>query len=65
MVLARKPHNIPFDVAHDGSVATIGLYDGVHLFDFDEDIDGKYIRVDFIARLRNEIKFDEVKDLVE
>jgi riboflavin kinase/FMN adenylyltransferase len=37
----------------------------VHLFDFDEDIYGKYIHVDFIARLRSELKFDEVKDLVE
>ena len=37
----------------------------VHLFDFDEDIYGKYIHVDFVARLRSELKFDEVKDLVE
>jgi riboflavin kinase/FMN adenylyltransferase len=37
----------------------------VHIFDFDEDIYGKYIHVDFIARLRSELKFDEVKDLVE
>ena len=37
----------------------------VHIFDFDDDIYGKYIHVDFIARLRSEVKFDEVKDLVE
>jgi riboflavin kinase/FMN adenylyltransferase len=37
----------------------------VHVFDFDEDIYGKYIHVDFVARLRSELKFDEVKDLVE
>ncbi len=37
----------------------------VHIFDFDEDIYGKYIHVDFVARLRSELKFDEVKDLVE
>jgi len=37
----------------------------VHIFDFDEDIYGKYIHVDFVARLRREMKFDEVKDLVE
>ncbi|MDX1405804.1 MAG: bifunctional riboflavin kinase/FAD synthetase [Woeseiaceae bacterium] len=37
----------------------------VHIFDFDRDIYGEYIHVDFIARLRNEEKFDDVKDLVE
>lgn len=37
----------------------------VHIFDFDEDIYGKYIHVDFVARLRSEQKFDEVEDLVE
>lgn len=37
----------------------------VHIFDFDEDIYGKYIHVDFVARLRSELKFDAVKDLVE
>ena len=37
----------------------------VHIFDFDEDIYGKYIHVDFIARLRSEIKFDSADALVE
>lgn len=37
----------------------------VHVFDFDQDIYGEYIHVDFIARLRSEEKFDDVKDLVE
>lgn len=37
----------------------------VHIFDFDSDIYGEYIHVDFIARLRSEEKFDDVKDLVE
>ncbi len=37
----------------------------VHVFDFDKDIYGEYIHVDFIARLRSEEKFDDVKDLVE
>ena len=36
----------------------------VHLFDFDEDIYGEYIHVDFIARLRSEKKYDEVDELV-
>jgi len=32
----------------------------VHIFDFDEDIYGQYIHVDFIARLRGEVKYDEM-----
>lgn len=36
----------------------------VHLLDFDETIYGRYIHVDFIARLRDEIKFDNVNELV-
>jgi riboflavin kinase/FMN adenylyltransferase len=37
----------------------------VHIFDFDEDIYGEYIHVDFVARLRSEEKFDDVDALVE
>ena len=37
----------------------------VHVFDFDRDIYGEYIHVDFIARLRSEEKFDDVDALVE
>ncbi len=37
----------------------------VHIFDFDKDIYGEYIHVDFIARLRSEEKFADVKDLIE
>ena len=36
----------------------------VHLFDFDEDIYGRYIHVDFIARLRGQVKYDSVDELV-
>ena len=36
----------------------------VHIFDFDEDIYGEYIHVDFIAWLREQEKFDLVDDLV-
>lgn len=36
----------------------------VHIFDFDEDIYGEYIHIDFIARLREQIKYDAVDDLV-
>lgn len=37
----------------------------VHIFDFDRDIYGEYIHVDFVARLRNEEKFDDVAELIE
>ncbi len=36
----------------------------VHIFDFNEDIYGRYIHVDFIARLRSEVKYDTVEELV-
>ena len=36
----------------------------VHLFDFDEDIYGRYIHVDFVARLRGQEKYERVEDLV-
>jgi riboflavin kinase/FMN adenylyltransferase len=53
------------------SVGTRPTFDGtkplleVHIFDFDEDIYGAYIHVDFIARLRSEEKFDDVAELIE
>ncbi len=36
----------------------------VHIFDFHEDIYGRYIHVDFIARLRSEVKYETVEELV-
>jgi riboflavin kinase/FMN adenylyltransferase len=36
----------------------------VHFFDFDRDIYGEYIHVDFIAHLRDEEKFESVDELV-
>ena len=36
----------------------------MHLFDFDADIYGEYIHVDFIARLRSQEKYDRIADLV-
>ena len=36
----------------------------MHIFDFDDDIYGEYIHVDFIARLRGQVKYDEVEELV-
>ena len=36
----------------------------VHLFDFDDEIYGRYIHVDFIEHLRDEEKFSSVDELV-
>ncbi len=36
----------------------------VHLFDFDREIYGEVIRVDFVQYLREEIKFDSIEELV-
>ena len=53
------------------SVGTRPTFEGtrplleVHIFDFDKDIYGEYIHVDFIARLRDEEKFDDVNELIE
>ena len=37
----------------------------VHVFDFDRDIYGKYLCVDFVARLRDERRFESLDALVE
>jgi riboflavin kinase/FMN adenylyltransferase len=53
------------------SIGTRPTFDGtkplleVHIFDFDDDIYGENIDVDFIARLRSEEKFDDVNELIE
>jgi riboflavin kinase/FMN adenylyltransferase len=52
------------------SVGTRPTFDGtkplleVHLFDFDEEIYGEVIHVDFIARLRGQKRYESVDDLV-
>ncbi|HVF26324.1 MAG TPA: riboflavin kinase, partial [Anaerolineales bacterium] len=35
-----------------------------YLLDFDEDIYGKQLKIEFITRLRDELKFDSVERLV-
>jgi riboflavin kinase/FMN adenylyltransferase len=37
----------------------------VHLFDFDRDIYGDYINVDFVAKLRDEQRFPDLESLTE
>lgn len=70
-IYAVRVHGLP-EGPVDGvaSVGTRPTFDltkpllEVHLFDFDRDIYGKYIHVDFVEHLRDEEKFDSVDDLV-
>ena len=70
-IYAVRVHGLP-DGPVDGvaSVGTRPTFDltkpllEVHLFDFDRDIYGEYIHVDFIEHLRDEEKFDTVEALV-
>ena len=70
-IYAVRVHGLP-EGPIDGvaSVGTRPTFDltkpllEVHLFDFDRDVYGEYIHVDFIEHLRHEIKFDAVDELV-
>lgn len=70
-IYAVRVHGLP-EGPVDGvaSVGTRPTFDltkpllEVHLFDFDREIYGEYIHVDFIRHLRDEEKFDGVDDLV-
>jgi riboflavin kinase/FMN adenylyltransferase len=70
-IYAVRVHGLPGGPA-DGvaSVGTRPTFDltkpllEVHLFDFDRDIYGAYIHVDFIEHLRDEERFESINDLV-
>ncbi|MBT8103440.1 MAG: bifunctional riboflavin kinase/FAD synthetase [Gammaproteobacteria bacterium] len=70
-IFAVRVHGLP-QGAVDGvaSVGTRPTFDlckpvlEVHLFDFDADIYGEYIHVDFLVHLRAEEKFSSVEELV-
>lgn len=70
-IFAVRVHGLaakPLDAV--ASVGTRPTFNGVtpllevHIFDFDDDIYGAYIHIDFIARLRSEIKYDDIDELV-
>ena len=61
------------DKIHNG-VANIGtrpVFDGkqmlleVHVFDFDEDIYGKHLQINFLKKIRSEEKFDSIEQLTD
>ena len=54
-------------VANVGTRPTVGGMESrleVHLLDFDEDIYGRYVRVDFLHKLRPEHRFESLEELV-
>jgi riboflavin kinase/FMN adenylyltransferase len=54
-------------VANVGTRPTVGGTETrleVHLLDFDEDIYGRYVRVDFLRKLRPERRFESLEELV-
>lgn len=55
-------------VTNVGNKPTIGHYNKnveTHIFDFDKELYGKKIIVEFLKKTRDEVKFDSVKDLSE
>jgi len=70
-IFAVHVHGLPGGTKEAvASVGTRPTFNGtkplleVHIFDFDRDIYGQYIHVDFITRLRGQVKYDEVSELV-
>jgi len=70
-IFAVRVHGLahgPLDAV--ASVGTRPTFNGtkplleVHIFDFDQNIYGEYIHVDFIARLRGQVKYEKVDELV-
>jgi len=62
--LAGGPHDAVASVGNRPTFGGTKPILEVHLFDFDRDIYGKYIHVDFIGRLRSQEKYEHVEDLV-
>ncbi len=70
-IFAVRVHGLPGGIREGvASVGTRPTFNGtkpmleVFLFDFDEDIYGKYIHVDFLAYLRGQEKYEQIDDLV-
>jgi len=65
--IANKRHKAAISIGinptftPDKQVPSVEAY----LLDFDDDIYGEQLKIEFIARLRDELKFDSVDALVE
>lgn len=71
-IYATRVHGIgDRPMASVSSFGTRPTVDGVeplleaHLFDFDGDLYGRHLRVEFVAKLRDEVKFDDLDSMVE
>ena len=51
--------NIGFNPTVDGTTKSLEI----HLFNFNNDLYGKKIRVELVDRIRDEVKFDSLEDL--
>lgn len=61
--LDGSSHDAMLNIGARPTVDGVGRVIEAHLFDFDQDIYGKMIKVSFVQRLRDEQKFDSLEDL--
>ncbi len=61
--IGRGPHDAVASVGTRPTVAGVEPLLEVHVFDYDGDLYGRQIAVDFVARLRDETRFDDLKSL--
>ena len=68
MTTPDKDEDVDGDgVANFGRTPTTGLRDPLletFIFDFDQDLYGKWLEVQLVAYLRPELKFDSVDDMI-
>ena len=60
-----KEHRVDPQVQVGLLVDPVGFPLEVHLFDFDQDIYGRYVYVNFLHKLRPELRFDSFEALKE
>lgn len=65
VTIDNKTYNGMMNIGHRPTVTNEKeIIPEVHILDFDEDIYGKIISVNFLERLRDEIKFDSIEKLI-
>ena len=62
-VLSRERYRSITNIGYRPTFGNNGLLIETHIFDFEEDLYGKNIRIEFLKRLRDEKKFDGIEDL--
>jgi len=64
VVYQKETHFGMANIGFRPSLVTPSFTVEVHIFDFDKDIYGKILTIYFLRRLRDEMKFDSLDDLV-